>query len=42
VAPGFSKDEILAEGRFDPSGPGGLFERVGELLEQLSQSLVAG
>ena len=25
----------------DPSAPGGLFERVGQLLEQLSQSLVA-
>jgi hypothetical protein len=33
---------MLAEARHDPSAPGGLFERVGELLDQLSQSLVTG
>ena len=41
VEPGFTKGEILAEGPFDPSTPGGLFERLGSLLDQLSQSLVA-
>jgi hypothetical protein len=42
VAPGFSRDEILAETPEDPSVPGGLFERLGELLDQLSQSLLTG
>jgi transcription-repair coupling factor (superfamily II helicase) len=42
VQPGFTRDEILAEGPLDPAKPDGLFERLGELLEQLSQSLVAG
>ena len=41
VEPGFTKDEILAEGPFDPARPDGLFERLGELLDQLSQGLVA-
>ena len=41
VQPGFTKGEILAEAPFDPSTPGGLFERLGSLLEQLTQSLVA-
>jgi transcription-repair coupling factor (superfamily II helicase) len=40
VAPGFSREEILAETPQDPSAPGGLFERLGQLLEQLNQSLV--
>ena len=39
--PGFTKGEILAEAPLDPAAPGGLFERLGQLLEQLSQSLVA-
>ena len=42
VAPGFSRESILAEAPEDPSAPGGLFERLGELLDQLSQSLVTG
>jgi hypothetical protein len=33
---------MTAEPRQNPSEPGGLFERLGELLEQLSQSLVTG
>jgi len=41
VAPGFTRGEILAEAPPDPSQPGGLFERVGRLLDELSQSLVA-
>jgi hypothetical protein len=32
---------MLAETAPDPSAPGGLFERLGELLDQLSQSLIA-
>jgi len=42
VAPGFSRESILAEAPEDPSAPGGLFERLGELLDQLSQSLSTG
>ena len=41
VTPGFTREEILAEPTQDPSAPGGLFERLGELLEQLSQALLA-
>ena len=41
VTPGFSRGEILAEAPPDPAQPGGLFERVGQLLDELSQSLVA-
>jgi hypothetical protein len=41
VQPGFTKGEILAEGPFDPAAPGGLFERLGSVLEQLTRSLVA-
>jgi transcription-repair coupling factor (superfamily II helicase) len=41
VAPGFSRESMLAETAPDPSAPGGLFERLGELLDQLSQSLIA-
>jgi transcription-repair coupling factor (superfamily II helicase) len=42
VAPGFTKGEILAEAPLDASAPGGVFERLGAVLEQLSQSLVTG
>ena len=41
VAPGFTRQAILAETPQDPAAPGGLFERLGQLLDQLSQSLVA-
>ncbi len=41
VAPGFTKDEILAVDPLDPSRPGGLFERLNDVLGQLSQSLTA-
>jgi transcription-repair coupling factor (superfamily II helicase) len=41
VEPGFTRGEILAETPPDPAEPGGLFERVGRLLEQLSESLIA-
>jgi transcription-repair coupling factor (superfamily II helicase) len=42
VAPGFSRDVILAEAPFDPASPGGLFERLGDVLRQLSESIVTG
>jgi transcription-repair coupling factor (superfamily II helicase) len=42
VEPGFTKTEILAETPPDPSQPGGLFERLGALLDQLSRSMVTG
>jgi transcription-repair coupling factor (superfamily II helicase) len=42
VEPGFTKEEILAEVPADPAAPGGLFDRLGGLLEQLVQSLIAG
>jgi len=35
VAPGFSKEEILRPAREDPRAPGGVFERVGDLLSDL-------
>jgi transcription-repair coupling factor (superfamily II helicase) len=42
VAPGFTKGEILAEAPPDPSAPDGVFERLGSVLDQLSQALVTG
>jgi transcription-repair coupling factor (superfamily II helicase) len=42
VEPGFTRDEILAEAPPDPAAPGGLFERLGDVLRQLSQALVTG
>jgi hypothetical protein len=36
VEAGFTRDEILAEVPPDPSGPGGLFERLRQVLTQLS------
>ena len=41
VAPGFTRNEMVADVSPDPALPGGLFERVGQLLEQLSRSLLA-
>ena len=42
VEPGFSRDVILAEAPFNPASPGGLFERLGQVLTQLSETLIAG
>jgi transcription-repair coupling factor (superfamily II helicase) len=42
VAPGFTRDAILAERPPDPAEAGGLFDRVGRLLDHLSRSLVTG
>jgi transcription-repair coupling factor (superfamily II helicase) len=42
VEPGFTRGEILAEAPPDPAAPGGLFERLGDVLNQLSQALVTG
>ena len=39
VTPGFTRDEILRETRQDPVAAGGLFERVGRLLEELSAGI---
>jgi transcription-repair coupling factor (superfamily II helicase) len=40
VAPGFTRGEILAEAPADPAAPGGIFERLRGLLEQLMKGLV--
>jgi len=42
VAPGFSRDQVLAEKPFDPAAPGGLFARLASVLGQLSESMVTG
>jgi hypothetical protein len=42
VTPGFTKAEVTAEAPPDPSGPGGLFERLGSALLELSRSAVTG
>jgi transcription-repair coupling factor (superfamily II helicase) len=42
VSPGFTKEEILAPDPLDPARPGGLFDRLGDVLGQLSQTLTAG
>jgi transcription-repair coupling factor (superfamily II helicase) len=36
VEPGFTREAILAEAPPDPSQPGGLFDRIGVVLEQLN------
>jgi transcription-repair coupling factor (superfamily II helicase) len=41
VAPGFTREQILARAEPDPAGPGGLFEKLDELLSRLSDALVA-
>jgi hypothetical protein len=38
VTPGFRKQEILREDPQDPLAPGGVFERIGVLLDDLSRS----
>ena len=35
VKPGFSKEEILRPAKDDPRAPGGVFERVGDVLSEL-------
>jgi hypothetical protein len=42
VTPGFTRDAILAERPPDPAEPGGIFDRVGRLLDHLSRSLITG
>jgi transcription-repair coupling factor (superfamily II helicase) len=39
VAPGFTREAILRPEAEDPLAPGGIFERVGSLLEELDGSL---
>ena len=41
VTPGFTREAITSEVSPDPAAEGGLFERLGEVLGQLSQALVA-
>jgi len=35
VKPGFTKAEILKAAKDDPRAPGGVFERVGQLLSEI-------
>ncbi len=42
VSPGFSRDVILAKPALDPAATGGLFDRLGKVLGELSDSLVQG
>jgi len=42
VKPGFTREAILARPTLDPAAPGGLFERLGGVLTELSDSLVQG
>jgi TRCF domain len=39
VAPGFTREAILAESPVDPAAPGGLFDRVGQLLQAVGQAI---
>src|SRR5690606_17768400 len=38
VTPGFSREAILRPAKVDPRAPGGLFDRLGGLLDDLSRS----
>ncbi len=42
VAAGFTRDEILAEAPPDPSASGGLFDRLRDILTQLSVPTLPG
>jgi transcription-repair coupling factor (superfamily II helicase) len=42
VAPGFTREEVLARPPVSPDRPGGLFERLGGVLEELSRALITG
>jgi len=42
VTRGFTREEILAEAVPDPRQPGGLFEHVRQLLEDLGRGLLPG
>jgi transcription-repair coupling factor (superfamily II helicase) len=39
VTPGFSREVILAPGALDPRAPGGLFERLGDVLTELGRGI---
>jgi transcription-repair coupling factor (superfamily II helicase) len=41
VTSGFTREAVTAEKPPDPAAPGGLFERLGQVLGQLSQGLIA-
>jgi transcription-repair coupling factor (superfamily II helicase) len=42
VSSGFTRDEILAEVPPDPRAPGGVFERVRQVLDELGRGLLSG
>jgi transcription-repair coupling factor (superfamily II helicase) len=42
VAPGFNRETLLRQTPQDPRAPGGLFERLGQVLDVLSRGLLAG
>jgi transcription-repair coupling factor (superfamily II helicase) len=42
VAPGFTREQVLARPSVSPDRPGGLFERLTGVLDELSRSMVAG
>jgi len=41
VTPGFSREVILAPGALDPRAPDGLFDRLGDVLTELSRGIKA-
>jgi hypothetical protein len=41
VVPGFTREQLLARPALNPDEPGGLFERLGGVLEELTGSLLA-
>ena len=41
VAPGFTREEVLARPALKPDEPGGLFDRLGRVLEELSGARLA-
>jgi hypothetical protein len=42
VAPGFSREEIMRPAKEDPRAEGGIFARVGGLLQELSSGGTIG
>jgi len=42
VTGGFSRQEVLAEAPTDPRAPGGVFERVRQILDELARGLATG
>jgi transcription-repair coupling factor (superfamily II helicase) len=42
VTGGFTRQEVLAEGPVDPRAPGGVFERVRQVLDELARGMAGG